>query len=99
MKSELDVYLEEGVHICKDDSNFNVLEWWKMNYLKFKVLLKMACDILSIPIIIVASESAFSTGDRVIDLYRASLDAKTVQVLLCGEDWLRAFYGLKQKEK
>ncbi|XP_021607604.1 zinc finger BED domain-containing protein RICESLEEPER 2-like [Manihot esculenta] len=25
-KSELDVYLEEGVHICQDDSNFDALE-------------------------------------------------------------------------
>ena len=45
-KSELDVYLDEGVHISEDDSKFNVLEWWKMNYLKFRVLSKMACDIL-----------------------------------------------------
>ena len=62
MKSELDVYLEEGVYICDDDSNFDVLEWWKMNALKFKVLSKMACDFLSIPITTVASESAFSAG-------------------------------------
>ena len=62
VKSELDVYLEEGVYICDDDSNFDVLEWWKMNALKFKVLSKMACDFLSIPITTVASESAFSAG-------------------------------------
>ena len=70
-----------------------------MNYLKFRVLSRMACDILSIPITTVASESAFSAGGRVIDPYRASLDAKTIQVLLCGEDWLRAFYGIKRKRK
>ena len=99
MKSELDVYLDEGVHICEDYSNFDVLEWWKMNALKFKVLSKMTYDFLSIPITTVASEFAFSAGGRVIDSYRASLGADTVQVLLCGEDWLRAFYGIKRKRK
>ena len=36
---------------------------------------------------------------RVIDPYRASLGANTIQVLLCGEDWLRAYYGIKEKKK
>ena len=85
VKSELDVYLEEGVYIC-GDSNFDVLEWWKMNALKFKLLSKMACDFLPIPITTVASEYAFSVGGRVIDPYRASLEANTIQVLLCSED-------------
>ena len=31
--------------------------------------------------------------------YRASLGANTIQVLLCGEDWLRAYYGIKRKKK
>ena len=85
-KSKMDVYLDEGVHISEDDSKFNVLEWRKMFYLKFRVLSKMACAILSIPIITVTSESTFSAGGRVIDPYRATLDAKIIQVLLCGED-------------
>ena len=99
MKLELDVYLDEGVHICENYSNFNFLEWWKMNAIKFKVLSKMAYDFLSIPITTVASKSTFSAGGRVIDSYRASLGANTVQVLLCGEDWLRALYGIKRKRK
>ena len=98
VKSELDIYLEEGVHLC-EDSNFDVLDWWKMNSLKFRVLSKMTCDVLSIPITIVASESAFSAGGRVIEPHRASLGADTVKVLLCGENWLRAFYGIKRKRK
>ena len=85
-KSELDVYLEDKVHICEDDSTFDVLEWWKANNSKYRVLSKMACDIISIPVTTVASESAFSAGSRVIDQYRTSLGADTTQVLLCGED-------------
>ena len=87
-KSYLDVYLEEGVFLCSDDSdsNFDALEWWKANNLKFRILSKIC--ILSIPITTVASESAFSTGGRVIDVYRASLSTKIVQALLCGSDWV-----------
>ena len=35
----------------------------------------------------------------VIDPYRASLGEKTIHVLLCGEDWLHAYYGIKRKKK
>ena len=59
----------------------------------------MASDILSIPITIVTSESAFSTGCRVIDVYRASLSTKTVQALLCGGDWVRPLYKTKKQSK
>lgn len=99
VKSELDVYLEEGVVLCQDDSDFDALVWWKMNNLKFRILSKMACDVLSIPITTVASESAFSAGGRVIDPYRAFLGTETVQILLCAQDWLRAHYGIKRKAK
>ena len=59
----------------------------------------MACDIISSLVTTIASESAFSAGGRVIDQYRASLGADTTQVLLCGEDWFCAFYGIKRKNK
>jgi len=100
VKSELDVYLEEGVnYICSEVEAFDVLDWWKVNNLKFRILSKMACDVLSIPITTVASEATFSAGGRVIDQYRSNLGTNTVQMLLCGEDWFRAFYGIKRKRK
>nr|POE77161.1 zinc finger bed domain-containing protein ricesleeper 2 [Quercus suber] len=100
-KLDLDVYLEEGVFLCSDDSDldFDALEWWKANNLKFRILSKMASDILSIPITTVASESAFSIGGRVIDVYRASLSTKTVQALLYGGDWVRPLYKTKKQSK
>ncbi|KAF7143240.1 hypothetical protein RHSIM_Rhsim05G0020900 [Rhododendron simsii] len=98
VKSDLDIYLEEGVYICQQgmDSEFDALEWWKANSLKYRILSKMARDILSIPITSVASESTFSAGSRVIDPYRASLATDTVEMLLCGADWVRAYHGLKK---
>ncbi|KAI8554833.1 hypothetical protein RHMOL_Rhmol05G0127400 [Rhododendron molle] len=98
VKSDLDIYLEEGVYICQQgmDSQFDALEWWKANSLKYRILSKMARDILSIPITSVASESTFSAGSRVIDPYRASLATETVEMLLCGADWVRAHHGLKK---
>ncbi|XP_073130770.1 zinc finger BED domain-containing protein RICESLEEPER 2-like [Henckelia pumila] len=99
VKSELEVYFEEGVVFCEDDDEFDALSWWKLNNLKFRILSRMACEVLSIPVTSVASESAFSAGGRVIDTYRANLGVETVQMLLCAEDWLRARYQIKRKEK
>jgi hypothetical protein len=70
-KSELDQYLMEDVE--KASANFDILNWWKVNSTKFPILAKIARDVLAIPITTVASESAFSTGGRVLDPFRSSL--------------------------
>nr|KAJ0219907.1 hypothetical protein LSAT_V11C200100330 [Lactuca sativa] len=99
-KSDLDNYLEESCYICEEDPiPFDVLQWWRSNSLKYRILSRMAQDILAIPITTVASEATFSAGSRVIDTYRASLATETVEVLLCGGDWCRSLYGLKRKKK
>ena len=87
-KTNLDRYLDE-----EDNgdfaSDFNVLIWWKLNSHKFPILSNMARDVLAAPISTVASESAFSTGERVLDAYRSSLTPRLVQALICAQDWLR----------
>ena len=99
-KSELDIYLEDGVIIPNPiDPLFNALQWWKEHKNKYCILSKMDCHILSIPITSVASESAFSAGSRVIDPHRASLNTDIVQMLICGTDWIRSRYGVKATEK
>ncbi|PPD95884.1 hypothetical protein GOBAR_DD07094 [Gossypium barbadense] len=60
-----------------------------MNNPRFPTLSNMARDVLAIPISTVASESAFSTGGRVLDQYRSSLIPKIVQALVCTQDWIR----------
>lgn len=92
VKSELDIYLEEGIYRCQKEeeaSQFDALAWWKANELKFKILSKMACDVLAIPISTVASEPTFCARTRVLDPYRASLAREMIQVLICGGDWVR----------
>ena len=48
----------------------------------------MARDILSILVLIVASEFAFSVGGKVLDQYRSSLKPDIVETIICSKDWL-----------
>ncbi|XP_028794391.1 zinc finger BED domain-containing protein RICESLEEPER 2-like [Neltuma alba] len=100
MKSKLEAYIEDGVYILDGNSNsFSALEWWKNNSMKYKILSKMVADVLAIPISTVASESTFSAGGRVIDEYRSKLNEESIEVLICGGDWLCNKYGLRKKTK
>ncbi|XP_057458219.1 zinc finger BED domain-containing protein RICESLEEPER 1-like [Lotus japonicus] len=100
MKSELQAYYDEGVYVPDGDGNsFNALDWWRNNNFKYKVLSKMAADILAIPISTVASESTFSAGGRVIDEYHSKLNDESIEALIYGGDWLRHKYNLMKKAK
>ncbi|KAL5699325.1 hypothetical protein ACHQM5_011702 [Ranunculus cassubicifolius] len=54
----------------------------------YPTLALVARDILAIQVSTVASESAFSTGGRVIDPFRSSLTPKSVEALICFQNWL-----------
>ncbi|OMO67286.1 hypothetical protein COLO4_30192 [Corchorus olitorius] len=60
-----------------------------MNSPRFPILSCITRDVLVVPVSIVASESAFSTGGRVLDVYRSCLNPEFIQALVCGQDWLR----------
>ncbi|KAF0896093.1 hypothetical protein E2562_019323 [Oryza meyeriana var. granulata] len=94
-KSELEKYLAEE---NEEDKDFDILEWWKDNANRFPVLSRMAHDLLAIPISTVASESAFSTGGRVLDDFRSSLTPQMVERLICTQDWLRSSINLSVEE-
>jgi hypothetical protein len=87
-RTELERYLEDGL---EDTSpTFNILTWWKGKTNKYNVLSRIARDILAIPVSTVSSESAFSTGGRVLDSFRSSLNPSTVEALICTQNWIKS---------
>ncbi|MDV3176317.1 MAG: hAT family dimerization domain-containing protein [Sweet potato little leaf phytoplasma] len=88
LKSELDKYLKEDLEPFVNPA-FNILKWWSVNSARFPVVSQMARDVLAIPISTVSSESAFSTGGRVLNDYRSSMSPAMVECLICLQDWIR----------
>uniref|UniRef100_A0ACD5W9W6 Uncharacterized protein n=1 Tax=Avena sativa TaxID=4498 RepID=A0ACD5W9W6_AVESA len=88
-KSELEQYLDES--LTPRIQEFDILNWWKLNTLKFPTLSRMARDILAIPMSMSTNgTSIFSagTGSRMLDDYRSSLRPEIVEALVCAKDWL-----------
>ncbi|KAF7815256.1 zinc finger BED domain-containing protein RICESLEEPER 2-like [Senna tora] len=86
-KNELERYLDDDVEFNYD--GFDILKWWKSKTVKHPILSRIARDVLAIPISTVSSEYAFSTGGRVLDPFRSSLNPTTVESLICAQNWLR----------
>ena len=90
---EVDKYLLDPLEVTnpneKEAFEFPILLWWRMNGPKYPVLAAIAKDVMAIQVSTVASESAFSTGGRVIDSFRSSLTPKSVEALICLQSWLR----------
>ena len=72
------------------NENFDILLWWKLNATNYQVLSHIARDVFAIPVSTVASESAFSTGGRILDSFRSSLGTKMVEALICTQNWLQS---------
>ncbi|XP_028794972.1 zinc finger BED domain-containing protein RICESLEEPER 2-like [Neltuma alba] len=80
--AEVEKYLQAEL-VKAHELDFDILAWWNLNAMKYKVLSMIARDVLAMPVSIVSSESAFSTGGRVIDDFRSSLSSKMVEALIC----------------
>ncbi|XP_078156054.1 zinc finger BED domain-containing protein RICESLEEPER 1-like [Carex rostrata] len=85
-KSELDNYLEEPL-VVSDEENFDILQWWKRNSDLYPTLAKMARDFLAVSISTIASESAFIVAGRLTNKLRNSMNAETIEALVCSKDW------------
>lgn len=86
LTTELDNYLKEK--LLPKDIELDLLLWWKTNGYKYPTLQRIARDILAVPISTVASESAFSTGGRLVTPHRSRLHPKTLEALMCAQSWL-----------
>ncbi|KAA0025878.1 zinc finger BED domain-containing protein RICESLEEPER 4-like [Cucumis melo var. makuwa] len=83
VKTEVARYLDEA---RIEDEYLDLLNWWKMNSSRFKIISQVARDIYDIPISTVPSEFAFSTEGRVLDSFRSSLTPQTAEALICAQN-------------
>ena len=89
--SELDLYMsKELVKVNDNEATFDVLSWWKGQVTSFPILSTLARDILSMQVSTVASESAFSSGGRIVDAFRSRLKPEIIEALVCCKDWKTA---------
>ena len=72
------------------NADVDILDFWSKSSVRWPQLAALARDLLAIPISTVASESTFSLAKKVINPWRGSLSKKTIQALVCLEDWYRA---------
>ncbi|XP_025981662.1 zinc finger BED domain-containing protein DAYSLEEPER [Glycine max] len=95
-KSELDLYLAETPLEPKFFPKLDILSYWKDRQERYPNLCRLACEVLSIPITIVASESTFSIGARVLNKYRASLLLSNVQALILTQNGINGFEDIDE---
>ena len=77
------MYLEEPRLNKKKNSKLEVLSWWKEHYNRFLELFLMARDLMSIPIITVASDQVLALEKKILTSYRSRLLPKNVEATLC----------------
>ncbi|KAK9221870.1 hypothetical protein WN944_010300 [Citrus x changshan-huyou] len=87
-QNEVERYFSNKIEMMND--NFDILKWWSLNWHRYPILCQIAKDILVIPVFTVASESTFSTGDRILDPFKSSLTPKTVESVICTQNWFRS---------
>ena len=64
--TDIDKYLSVETISFEGNEDFEILEWWKKQQIKYSLLSIIACDVLSMHVSTVASKAAFSAGGRVV---------------------------------
>ncbi|KAL2499708.1 Zinc finger BED domain-containing protein DAYSLEEPER [Abeliophyllum distichum] len=78
-------------------NNFDILRWWRQNERQYPILSIIARDLLTLPVSTVASESAFSTGGRMLTDMRSRLKPDILESLMCLKDWEDAELQIQDK--
>ena len=86
VRMKFDHFIDEEV--LKRNEEFDILALWKSNGFKYPTLQRIARNILAIPVTTIASESAFSTSRRLLSPHRSRLHPKTIEAMMCAQNWL-----------
>ena len=84
---DIDRYLSVETILFEDNEDFEILEWWKKQQIKYLVLSIIARDVLTVYVSTVASEAAFSAGGRVVSKKRCNLSPEAIKTIVCLKDW------------
>ncbi|XP_010527739.1 PREDICTED: zinc finger BED domain-containing protein RICESLEEPER 2-like isoform X2 [Tarenaya hassleriana] len=98
-RSALEMYLDDKRLEMNEFDDIDVLQFWESHKQRYGPLAQMACDILSIPITTVASESSFSIGAHLLNKYRSRLRSSNVEALICTRNWLVGYEVCENGEK
>jgi len=82
--------MNELVSFCLESmetDGIDILSYWKRNKITYPTLTMMARDTFVVPVLIVPSESCFSSANRILTYKHNKLGAKTFKRLVCLKDW------------
>ena len=85
--TDIDKYLSVEIIQFEDNEDFDILDWWKKQQIKYLVLSIIALDVLTVLVSIVALEAAFSAGGRVVSKKRCNLSPQAIETVVCLKDW------------
>ena len=85
--TNIDRYLSVETILFEDNEDFEILEWWKKQQIKYSVLSIIARDIFTVSVSTVASEATFSAGGRVVSKKRCNLSTEAIKAVVCLKDW------------
>ena len=85
--TDIDRYLCVETIPFKDNEDFEILEWWKKQQIKYPVLSIIARDILTVHVSTVALGAAFSAGGKVVSKKRCNLSPEAIEAVVCLKDW------------
>jgi len=85
----LSAYLDSDT-VNQYDDDFNILNWWHEHKLSYPVLSILARDVMTVPVLTISSESAFSMTGRIIEERRRRLGPEVVEMLALIKDWEQA---------
>ena len=85
--TDTDRYLSVETIPFEDNEDFEILELWKKQKIKYPVLSIIARDVLTMSVRTVASKATFNGGGRVVSKKRCNLSPEAIEAVVCLKDW------------